>query len=240
VAVHWVAQSPLRVSSFRTLGATGNTFANESFMDELATAAGADPLEFRLRHLTDPRARAVLNAAAERASWQPRTPGSRRPAGSPATGRGIAFGQYEGTEAYVATVAEVEVDTASGAVRVTRIVVAHDCGLIINPDGVTNQVEGNVVQSLSRVLKEEVLFDETRILSVDFLTYPILTFSEVPSIEVVLINRPDQPALGAGEPASITTAPAVANAIYAATGARVRQAPFTPERVKAALALVSK
>ena len=150
--------------------------------------------------------------------------------------RGIAFAQYENTETYVATVAEVAVDITSGGVRVTRIVVAHDCGLMINPDGVTNQVEGNVIQSLSRALKEEVLFDETRINSVDWLTYPILTFSEVPEVEVVLINRPEQPALGVGEPASITTAPAVANAIFDATGARLRQVPFTPERVQAALA----
>jgi CO/xanthine dehydrogenase Mo-binding subunit len=235
VVVHWVARSPLRVSSFRTLGGTGNTFANESFMDELAAATGADPLEFRLRHLSDPRARAVLSAAVERAGWETEPHTRHKAAGGPASGLGLAFAQYEGTEAYVATVAEVEVDVASGAVRARRIVVAHDCGLIINPDGVANQVEGNVIQSLSRALKEEVRFDDTRITSVDWLTYPILTFSELPEIEVILINRPDQPALGAGEPASVTTAPAVANAIFAATGARLRQAPFTPERVKAAL-----
>src|SRR5262249_13699588 len=180
VSVHWVARSPLRVSSFRTLGGTGNTFANESFMDELAAAAGADPLDFRLRHLNDPRARAVLTAAAERAGWQTRLHSRHGQAGGLSTGLGVAFGQYEGTEAYVATVAEVEVDTASGAVRARRIVVAHDCGLIINPDGVSNQVEGNVIQSLSRALKEEVRFDETRITSVDWPSYPILTFSEVP------------------------------------------------------------
>ena len=129
----------------------------------------------------------------------------------------------------------MQVDTASGAVRVQRMLVAHDCGLIINPDGVKNQIEGNTIQSLSRALKEEVLFDEYRIKSVDWDTYPILTFSEVPEVEIVLLNRPDQPALGAGEPSAITTAAAVANAIYDATGARLRQIPFTPERVKAAL-----
>ncbi len=126
-------------------------------------------------------------------------------------------------------------DTDSGAVRVNRIVVAHDCGLIINPDGLRNQIEGNAIQSLSRALKEEVKFSETRVTSVDWQSYPILTFSEVPDVEVVLINRPDQPALGAGEPSTVTTAAAVANAIFDATGARVRQIPFTPERVKAAL-----
>ncbi len=236
VRVHWVAHSPLRVSSFRTLGGAGNTFANESFLDELAAAAGADPLAFRLRQLADPRAHEVLTAAAARAGWQSRPSPRTAQASGLATGRGIAFGQYDGNEAYVATVAEVTVDTATGTVRVDRVVVAQDCGLIINPDGVTNQVEGNVIQSLSRALKEEVRFDETRITSVDWLTYPILTFPEVPAIEVILINRPNQPSLGAGEPASITTAAAVANAIFDATGARLRQVPFTPEQVKDALA----
>jgi nicotinate dehydrogenase subunit B len=236
VRVHWVARSPLRVSSFRTLGGTGNTFANESFMDEMAAAAQVDPLEFRLRYLSDPRARDVLKAVAERAGWQRRPSPGQPPRAGMVTGRGIAFSQYENTEAYVAAIAEVTVDTALGLVRVERIVIAHDCGLVINPDGVRNQVEGNVLQSLSRALKEEVCFDETRIKSVDWLTYPILTFSEVPAIEVILINRPDLPALGAGEPASITTAPAVANAIFDATGARLRQVPFTPARVLAALA----
>jgi CO/xanthine dehydrogenase Mo-binding subunit len=236
VRLHWLASSPLRISSFRSLGGTGNTFANESFMDELAAAAGADALEFRLRHLTDPRGRAVLTAAAEHAGWQARPAPRREQAGlPPGAGRGLAFAQYENAGAYVATVAEVQVDRDSGVVRVQRIVVAHDCGLIINPDGVTNQVEGNVIQSLSRALKEEVTFDRSRVTSVDWLTYPILTFSEVPQVEVVLINRPDQPALGAGEPAMVTTAPAVANAIFDACGARLRQAPFIPARVKAAL-----
>jgi len=236
VTVHWVSRSPLRVSSFRTLGGTGNTFANESFMDELAAAAQADPLEFRLRYLTDARARDVLEAVAERAGWQPHSAFRRPPAGGVATGRGIAFCQYENTETYMAAVAEVAVDLSSGVLRVERILIAHDCGLIINPDGVRNQVEGNLLQSLSRALKEEVHFDETRITSVDWVTYPILTFSEVPAVEVILINRPDQPTLGVGEPASTITAPAVANAIFDATGARLRQVPFTPERVLAALA----
>ena len=161
-------------------------------------------------------------------------PPQTTPAG-PAVGFGIAFAQYEGSGAYVATVAEVEVDRESGALRVRRITVAHDCGLVINPDGVRNQIEGNVIQSLSRALKEEVTFDRSRVTSLDWQSYPILTFSEIPEIDVVLINRPDQPALGAGEPAMVTTAAAVGNAIFAATGARLRQVPFTPERIKAAL-----
>ena len=152
-----------------------------------------------------------------------------------AEGRGHAFARYENDQAIVACIAEVQVERASGIVRVKRIVVAHDCGLSINPDGVKNQIEGNVVQALSRALKEEVQFDELRITSVDWKTYPILVFSEVPEIEIVLINRTDQPAMGAGEPATVTTAAAVANAVFDATGIRLRQLPFTPERVRAAL-----
>ncbi len=227
VTLHWLARTALRSSSMRTLGAVANTFANECFMDELAAAAGVDPLEFRLRHLDDPRARDALKAAAEHAGW-----GTPLPSGS---GRGLAYAQYENSQAYVAAVADVQVDAASGAARVTRIVVAHDCGLVVNPNGLRNQIEGNVVQSLSRALKEEVRFDTSRQLSLDWDSYPILTFSEMPDVEVVLLNRPDEPSVGAGEPASVTTAPAVANAIFAATGARLRQAPFTPERVRAAM-----
>jgi CO/xanthine dehydrogenase Mo-binding subunit len=226
VAVHYVA-SPLRTSSFRSLGAFGNTFANEAFMDELAALAGADPLEFRLRHLADPRARAVLAAAAERAGW-----GGALPAGE---GVGLAFAQYENTEAYVGMAARVRV-AASGAVRLLQVTAAHDCGLIVNPDGLRNQIEGNVIQAASRALKEQVTFDAARVTSVDWESYPILTFSEAPAIEVVLIDRPDEPALGAGEPAAVTAAPAIANAVFAATGARLRQAPFTPARVRAAMA----
>jgi len=234
VTVHYVSNSFLHVSSFRTLGGVQNTFANESFMDELAVAAGVDPLEYRLRYLTDPRAREVLEAAAQKANWESR-PSPRKDTSSMAEGRGLAFARYENDQAIVACIAEVQVERASGIVRVRRIVVAHDCGLIINPDGVKNQIEGNVIQALSRALKEEVQFDELRITSVDWQTYPILTFSEVPEIEIVLINRTDQPALGAGEPATVTTAAAVANAIFDATGIRLRQIPFTPEHVRAAL-----
>jgi CO/xanthine dehydrogenase Mo-binding subunit len=226
VVAHWLAGSLLRTSSMRTLGGAANTFANESFMDELAAAAQIDPLEFRLRHLTDPRAVAVLQAAAQQSGW-----GTPLPAG---VGRGLAFAQYENEVAYVATVAQVHVEPLSGAIRVQRIVTAHDCGLIINPDGLRNQIEGNVLQSLSRALYEEVTFDAAHITSVDWDSYPILKFSDVPAVDVVLINHPDQPAVGAGEPATVTTAPAIANAIFHAAGARVRQIPFTPQRVKTA------
>ncbi|MGD0750765.1 MAG: molybdopterin cofactor-binding domain-containing protein [Anaerolineales bacterium] len=234
VTVHYIAESPLRASSFRSLGGAENTFANESFMDELAAAAGADAVDFRLRYLSDGRAREVLKTAAAKAGWdtRPSRQGSKEQL---AEGRGVAFAWYENDQAIVTTIAQVQVDTSSGAVRVKRMVVAHDCGLIINPDGLKNQIEGSTIQSLSRALKEEVHFDEWRIKSIDWDSYPILTFSEVPEVEIVLINRPDLPAVGAGEPSTTTTAAAVANAIFDATGARLRQIPFTPERMKAAL-----
>jgi CO/xanthine dehydrogenase Mo-binding subunit len=234
VTVHYVPNSFLRVSSFRSLGGSMNTFANESFIDELAAAAGADPIEYRLRHLVDPRERTVLMAVVEKAGWNPR-PSAPANEAELAEGRGVAFARYENDQAIVACIAEVQMEKSTGMVRVKRIVVAHDCGLIINPDGVKNQIEGSVIQSLSRALKEEVQFDELGITSVDWQTYPILTFSEVPEVEIVLINRPDQPAVGAGEPSTVTTAAAVANAIFDATGVRLRQMPFTPERVRAAL-----
>ncbi len=239
VTVHWLSHSPLHASSFRSLGGAENTFANESFMDELAAAVQADPVEYRMRYLKEPRLQEVLKAAAEQAGWQSRPSPQLRQASlaqaGVAEGRGVAFARYENDVAIVATIVFVQVDLESGAVKVPRVVVAHDCGLIINPDGVRNQIEGNVIQSLSRALKEEVKFTEQRITSLDWDSYPILRFDEVPEVEIVLINRPDQPALGAGEPSQVTTAAALANAIFDATGARVRQIPFTPERVKKAL-----
>jgi nicotinate dehydrogenase subunit B len=228
VTLHGIARPPLRTSSMRSLGATGNTFANESFMDELAVATGTDPLEFRLRHLEDPRARDVLVAVADRAGW-----GEPLPAGE---GRGVAFARYKRDSAYVGMVAHVAVDAATGAIRVRRVVVAHDCGLVVNPDGVRNQIEGNVLQGVSRALKEELRFDAVGQTSLDWESYPILTFSEVPDIDIVLVDRRDQPSMGAGEPATVTVEPAIANAIYAATGARLRQVPFTSARLREALA----
>ena len=226
VTMHWLARPPLRTSSMRSLGGAGNTFANESFMDELAAAAEVDPLEFRLRHLDDPRARSVLEAAARASEWGAPLP--------PGEGRGIAFARYENTEAYVAMVAHVAVDQESGALHLRRMVVAHDCGLIINPDGVRNQIEGNVIQAASRALKEEIAWDAHGQTTRDWESYPILTFSQVPQIDILLIDRPDQPSVGAGEPATVTVAAAIANAVYAAAGVRLRQIPFTAERVRAA------
>jgi len=242
VVVHWLPRAALRPSALRGLGAPQNSFANESFMDELAAAAGADPVQFRLRHLTDSRAIAVVEAAALLARWETRPSPKPGAASRPvATGRGIAYVQYENENAYVAMVAEVAVDRRTGAVRVTRAWIAHDCGLVINPDGVRNQIEGNVIQTISRTLKEEVKFDRARVTSLDWRSYPILTFAEAPDeVEIVLVNRPDQRPVGAGEPAACPVPAAIANAIFDATGTRVRTVPFTPERIKAALDAVTR
>jgi nicotinate dehydrogenase subunit B len=233
VTAHWLplSASPLRSSALRSLGAMANTFANESFMDELAASAGADPLEFRLRHLNDPRAAAVLRAAADKFGWQPRTAPSQS-----GSGQGLAFVRYVTALTYVATMVDLSVDPQSGQVTLGRVVVAHDCGLIINPDGLKNQIEGNVIQSASRAMLEQVNFDTSKITSVDWRTYPIFRFDAVPKIDVVLIDHPDQPAWGAGECATLTTGAAIANAIFWATGARVRDVPLTPARVLSVLA----
>ncbi len=235
VTVHYLTQTPIRTSAFRSLGGTENTYANESFMDELAALSRVDPVEYRLRHLSDPRAQEVIKAAALKAGWEAHAAPRLIKDGQVASGRGIAYAQYENDQALVATIVELQVDLGSGEVRVRRVVVAHDCGLIINPDGVKNQIEGNVIQSLSRALKEEVLFDRSHITSVDWESYPIFKFSDVPEVEIVLLDRPHLPSVGAGEPSMVTTAAAVANAIFDATGVRLRRQPFTKERVREAL-----
>ncbi|HYH13318.1 MAG TPA: molybdopterin cofactor-binding domain-containing protein [Thermomicrobiales bacterium] len=230
VTMHWLGEAPLRPSAMRSLGGLNNTTANETFLDEIAIVTGVDPVALRLRYLDDPRAIEVIRTAAERAGWgEPVdvTSGLR-------AGRGFAYAQYETEYAYVATVAEVEVDPGTGEVRVRRIVVAHDCGRIINPDGVANQVEGNVIQGVSRALKERVTWDEHEVTSLTWETYPILTFPEVPEIEVALIDRRGEPSLGAGEPAICTVTAAIGNAIFDATGVRLRDIPFTPDRVREA------
>ncbi len=227
--------SPLRTAFLRAPGQPATEFGAESFIDEVAAGLRADPVEFRLRYLRDPRAIAVVQAAAQRAGWISRS--SPRPGISRSgltTGRGIAYAPRYNTR--LATIAEVEVNQATGLVHVTRLVIAHDCGLTINPDGLRGTIEANLIQSMSWALKEEVQFSRSGVTSVDWATYPILMAPEVPDkIEIVLINRPDLPPFGAGEPASVATAPAIANAIFDATGARLRTVPFTPERVKAAL-----
>lgn len=228
VVTHFVTEMPLRVSSTRSLGAYANIFAIESFIDELAHLAGADPVEYRLRFLKDERARDVLSKCAEKFGWNTYERKKNR-------GHGIAFGRYKNYAALVAVAVEVEVSPRNGRVHVVRAVVANDSGHMINPDGIANQIEGGFIQSLSWTLKEEVKFDDTGVLSNDWKSYPIITFSEVPHVDVVLIDRPGEPYLGTGEAAQGPTSAAVANAVFDATGARLRRLPFTPDRVKAEL-----
>jgi CO/xanthine dehydrogenase Mo-binding subunit len=198
----------------------------------VACATGRDPVAFRLDYLTDPRDKAVVQAAAEKAGWQPHTAARKQMVGDIATGQGIAYSQRSGTR--VAMVAEVEVNRTSGKVWVKKFTVAHDSGLVINPHLLTMCVEGNMVQGTSRALHEEVKFDNKSVTSVDWLTYPILDMTEAPAtIDVVIVNRPDVKPSGAGEPSMRPMMAAIANAIYDATGVRMRQAPFTPERLKA-------
>jgi nicotinate dehydrogenase subunit B len=234
--VHKVASTPFRPSWLRSPGRMQNTYANECFMDELAAAAGADPVAFRLKHLKDGRGAECINACAKAAGWQARpSPNKEAGSGDMVSGRGFTYVFYDNARTYVAAVCEVEVDRKSGHVRATRFVVAHDCGLVINPDGVRAQIEGGIVQTLSRTLLEEVKWDASRVTSVDWVSYPILRFDAVPKIEITLIDRPDKPAWGAGEPICAVVPSALANAIFDATGSRIRTAPFTPERVKSVL-----
>jgi nicotinate dehydrogenase subunit B len=230
IVKHFVPGSPLRVSALRGLGAYANVFAIESFMDELAHAAGADPVEFRLRHLADGRARAVIEAAADRAGWQlgGRSPGDDR-------GRGVAFAQYKNRQGIVAVVVDLSVNRASGHIRLERAVIAVDAGQIVNPDGLSNQLEGAFTQAASWTLKEQVAFDAHGITSVDWYSYPILRFHDAPQIETVLLNRAGQPYLGIGEGAQGPVPAAIANAVFDAAGIRLRHIPFTPARVKAAM-----
>jgi len=228
---HFIPAMPLRVSALRTLGAYGNVFAVESFMDELAAAAGADPVAFRLAHLEDERARTVIAAVARSAGWRE----GERGDGVRGHGRGIGFAKYKNLSAYVAVIAEVEVDRSSGAVRVQRVFAATDAGQIINPDGLRNQIEGGIIQSTSWTLYEAVRFDRAAIQSRDWSSYPILTMPEVPTVEVELIDRPEERALGCGEASSGPTVAAIANAFARATGKRIRDLPLDPARVKAAL-----
>jgi CO/xanthine dehydrogenase Mo-binding subunit len=229
VVNHFIREMPLRVSALRTLGAYANVFAIESFLDELALVANADPVAFRLAHLKDPRGRAVIEAVAKKANWKP---GEK---GGGGKGRGIGFAKYKNLATYVAVIADVEVNGASGKVSVPRAWAAADSGLIINPDGLANQIEGGIIQSTSWTLLEEVKFAPTGITSRDWLTYPILTMPEVPKVEVELINRPDERSLGVGEASQGPTAAAIANAFAAATGKRMRELPLTPERVRAVM-----
>lgn len=228
VRTHFITEMPLRVSSTRGLGAYGNVFAIESFMDELAAAAGVDPVAYRLRTLKDPRARDVVERAAQTFGWSQ----WKKRAGF---GRGIGFARYKNLAGYCAVALEVQVNRRNGRIRVVRAVAAADSGHLVNPDGVINQIEGGLIQSLSWTLKEEVKFDDTRVTSDDWAGYPIMTFAECPPVEVVLIDRPGQPYLGTGEASQGPTGAALANAVFDATGVRFRRLPLTPDRVKAGL-----
>lgn len=232
-----IAETFFRSSHLRSPGRIENSFANESFMDELAAAANADPAEYRLRYLKDQRAIDVVRAAMKLANWEAR-PASYLSAGSAPVvkGRGIAYLQYNNAITYVAAVAEVEVNRDTGAIRVTRVCASHDCGEMVNPDGVANQVEGGVLQTVSRTLFEKVLWDRDKVTSVDWVTYPIMRHTEAPKVEIALIDRPGAPAWGAGEPTACAIPPAIANAVFDATGARLRSVPLTPDKVKTALA----
>ena len=210
-----------------------NVFAIESFMDELAAAAGADPVQFRLQHLDDARARDVISAVAQRFGWSDT---SRRKL--PGRGRGFAFARYKNLAAYCAVACEMEVKRETGHARMVRAVAAVDAGRVVNPEGITNQIEGAILQSMSWTLFESVSFDERRITSIDWSTYPILRFSAVPdAIEVHIINQPGQPFLGCGEAGQGPAATAIASGIADATGQRLRDLPLTRERIKTAIGI---
>jgi CO/xanthine dehydrogenase Mo-binding subunit len=224
VECHRLTTMPIRTSALRTLGAHGNVFAVESFLDELAFERGEDPVVFRLRHLSDQRSKDVIEAAARRANW--------KPAKQDGIGYGIGFSRYKNTGAYCAAVAEVDVGED---IRVKRLTLAVDVGEAVNPDGVINQIEGGAIQATSWVLKERVRFDKTRITSNSWTEYPILRFSEVPDVDVEIISRPDMDSVGAGEAAHGPVTAAIANAVFDALGVRLRDLPITRDRLIAAM-----
>jgi CO/xanthine dehydrogenase Mo-binding subunit len=226
VTHHLLPQGPLRTSALRSLGAHGNVFAAESFIDELAALAETDPLAFRLAHLEDERGRAVIEAAASAAGWDPAEKGGE------GIGRGMGFARYKNMSSYCAVIARVEL---TDVVRLLTVHAAVDCGAVIHRDGVRNQIEGGVVQAASWTLKERVRWDADGILTRDFASYPILGFRECPEISVEILDLPDLPSLGAGECAAGPTAAAIGNAIAHAIGVRMRHLPITPDRIAAAI-----
>jgi nicotinate dehydrogenase subunit B len=234
---HRLETTPLRPSWIRTPGRMQNTYANECFMDELAAAAGEDPIAFRRKVLdpADKRGLEVLDRVAQLAKWESRASPKPGESGDVVTGRGVSYCKYELVRTYIAVVAEVEVTKSTGVIRVTRFHVAHDCGQIINPDGLRNQIEGNVIQTVSRTLIEEVKFSRSAVTSLDWASYPILTFPEVPEIVMDLIDRPSEKPWGAGEPSAAVVPSAISNAVFDATGVRLRSVPYTRDKVKAAM-----
>lgn len=226
--------TPLRTSNLRAPGDLARTFASESFMDEIAADLSIDPVQFRLRYLTiNKRVADVLVAATKKASWKKRPSPAPASSRSRAVGRGVAVADRANT--MTAAVAEVEVDKSTGKVAVQRVTLAHDCGMIVNPDGIKNQIEGNIIQGVSRTLLEEVLFDASGQKNLDWRTYPIITYNSVPEIDIVLINRPEMPMLGAGEPSIVAVPAAINNAIFDAVGVRLREVPLTPHRLLGAM-----
>ena len=237
IVCHRLETTPFRPSWIRTPGRMQNTYANECFIDELAAAAGADPIDFRLKYLdpNDKRGIEVLNRVAALAKWDKRPSPKKGQSGDAVTGRGVSYCKYELVRTYIAAVAEVEVKRSTGDIRVTRFYVAHDCGQIINPDGIRNQIEGNVIQTVSRTLKEELKFNRSTVTSLDWVSYPILTFPEVPEIVMDLIDRPAEKPWGVGEPSAAVVPSAISNAVFDATGARLRSVPYTPGKVRKVL-----
>jgi CO/xanthine dehydrogenase Mo-binding subunit len=233
--VHWLKTTPLRPSNLRAPGKLGNCYAVECFMDELASAAKRDPLEFRLAHLKDPVAISIMKRLGEKMNWQARP--SPKPASNEriATGRGLAYVHYKHTDNRIGLGIEVAVDRSSGQVRVTRAICVYEAGQMINPDGMRAQVEGNIIQATSRTLNEEVLFDQSGVTSVNWASYPILRFPDVPVLDIELLGTPRDKPLGAGEAASAPVPAAAGNAVFDAVGVRMRQVPLTPARVRAAL-----
>jgi nicotinate dehydrogenase subunit B len=229
--------TPFRPSWIRTPGRMQNTYGNECFMDELAAAANADPIEFRIKYIdpNDKRGLELLSRLMTLAKWEKRPSPQRSASGNIVKGRGMAYVKYELNRTYVGVVAEVEVNRTTGEIKVPRFYIAHDCGQIINPDGLRNQLEGNIIQTLSRTLIEELKFDRSMVTSLDWASYPIITFPDIPEIVIDLIDRPNERPWGAGEPATAVVPSAISNAVFDATGVRLRSTPYTPAKVKAAM-----
>lgn len=230
---HRLESTPFKPAWIRSPGRMQNSFANEAFFDEIAAHLGIDPLELRLQYVHDARGQEVLEHVATLSGWRHRPKPDRHAVTS--VGRGLAYVKYELARTYVALVCEAEVNRKTGEISPKKFFVAHDCGQIINPDGLRNQIEGNVVQTVSRVMREELLFNRSRVTSVDWASYPILQFPQVPEVVMDLIDRPNEVPWGAGEPTAALVPAAISNAVFDATGVRLRSVPFTPDKVKAAI-----
>jgi nicotinate dehydrogenase subunit B len=235
--LHRLENTPFRPSWIRTPGRMQNTYANECFMDELAAAVSADPVEFRLKYLdpADKRGIEVLSRVAALAKWEKRPSGKADQSGDVVKGRGVAYCKYELVRTYIAAVADVEVKRSTGDIRVTKFYLAHDCGQIINPDGLKNQLDGNIIQTISRTLLEELKFNRSMVTSLDWESYPILRFPDIPEIVYDLIDRPNEKPWGAGEPSAAVVPCAISNAVFDALGTRMRSVPFTPDKVREAM-----